>query len=242
MLEPVFENKKSENTGEKCYIYNRQSAVEYAHYYTEGQGQRRDRYIRYLSGAADSFLSWANPEYFFYKQNCAAFLSQCLHAGGIPMNKEWHQIKKLKGRAFISETQRRVRRVLSAFLIISQRFRAFLGLECWDVSKPWREAQENYNYFSDSSSGFISGNCIRCNKASDIPQIIKENSIRPGDIVYLKKTGAVSHCLLISKLSDSEIYYCANRYTRYDMELSEGIMREKNTEAVILCLKDEITL
>lgn len=232
-----------EDSEKITFRYDRQGAVDYAHFFTDGQGKRRGKYIRFISGAQDSFLSWANPEYFFYIQNCSAFLSQCLHSGGkIPMTKRWYQLKETVHGSFHQPGTAKNRRILSFFLIIYQRIRKFLRLDSWNISEVWREAEDNFRYFSNPAEGFITGNYIIAETAEDIPGIVKDNNIRPGDVVYLQKKGLISHCLLVTKVSSSEIYYCANRYTRYDMELSAGLKKDEDTKAFILCMKDCIEI
>ena len=214
--------------------YDRQGAVDYAHLYTEGLGQHRGRHYRGLSCIIDAMLTWANPEYFFYFPNCANFVSQCLHCGGkIPMTDDWHHTRTPAGK-------HRFHRVLSGMLILLQRTRMLFHIDCWDVSQCWRCAPAHFDYFGDAKSGCPGISPIPVSKDADAAELLRQYPIQIGDLIYLVQAGRIRHCLLITKLTDREIYYSANRYTRYDRELSFALHSPKTERAYIVCLPDSL--
>lgn len=220
---------------ESTVSYFRQGAVDYAHFYTKGQGQHRGRHYRGLSCIIDAMLTRANPEYFFYLPNCTNFISQCLHCGGgIPMSDEWYHRNIQKKRC-------RFRQIPSGLLIPIQRFRILIHADRWEVSTVWRLAQAHFDYFSNPEHGFTVIPGIPFSKETDPSELIRQYPVQLGDLIYLVKGGKIGHSLLITKLTDREIYYSSNRYDRYDMPLSFALRNGKTESAYLVCLSDFIS-
>lgn len=57
--------------------------------YTNSTEYSRTNAIEY----AEKFFSKRNNQYYGYGQDCANFVSQCIHAGGIPINGSWYSYK-----------------------------------------------------------------------------------------------------------------------------------------------------
>ncbi|MBA4602036.1 amidase domain-containing protein [Thermoactinomyces sp. AMNI-1] len=105
-------------------VYDREKAVQYAKKWSDPDNQgkfhpdivRLDKYGRALGG------------------DCANFVSQMLHAGGLKMNDEWYFDKENKDNFFYT------------FPFFRKFFRYF--------SPAWGVADSHYRYFSDKNNGY----------------------------------------------------------------------------------------
>ena len=167
---------------------------------------------------AKKWCSSNNPEYPFFGADCANFVSQCIHAGGIKMNKVWY-------------CKRKDSNIMLDFV------KKFRPDKQWDCSPRWSVALENYNYFKNS---YILSEEIVLNGAEEIGDATKgDKPVRMGDIMYLQFDGKTypHHATIVSEVKDGMICYAAHTEPREKEELSNFFNNYKNGKAYILKIK-----
>ncbi len=178
------------------YTYNRTAAVNYAQ---KWYGSR-------------------NKQYYSYGQDCANFVSQCVYAGGYPMDDAWYsyrlgQTRSIKG-------------------LLHNNF-----AYNWDVSASWRLVQKQYNYFYDK---FRNNSVINISSVSEISKIVRWYNIQKGDVMYFanKRNGRLYHATIIVKVTDRAIYYAAHSNSQKEKNLSSAM--SKNDKMYIIRIKNSI--
>lgn len=175
------------NNSDPSGHYSRKNAVKYAHKWAYGR----------------------NEKYYSYSTDCANFVSQCLAAGGIHMNKTWHSYRYKKTYWYNP----------AAWFGNNQRYN-------WNVTEAWRLARKNYSYFYGT---IRYGRAIKATKSSLKSVIQNTPYIRAGDLLYFAgKNGIVHHATLISKVDKKKgkLFYCAHTESRNDKDLSSKIGNE----------------
>ena len=176
--------------------YNRQKAVDYAR---EWYDDRNDEFYSYSDWSGD----------------CANFTSQCLYAGGIPMDSEWHS--------------RRIEKENSGFML------PWLGNNrryTWDVSDAWQTVSPQYEYIKENYCG---GKEIIITSPDEIEVAIANNLIQAGDLLYFKAGTALHHSVIITKVTNNMIYYAGHTDSCFDKPLNEGM---RTDSVVILHLQE----
>jgi RHS repeat-associated protein len=163
-----------------------------------------------------------NTEYYDYSSDCANFVSQCLLAGGFKMDDNWHSYKKERWAVDI----RRIGSVMKG-----NRNQDF----DWDISENWRLATKQYSHFKNSD--LTSGEVI-INEKDNMANVIKNNNIQIGDIMYFKFDQAKPHhATMITKIENDMIYYSAHTNNANDKALSEFFVGSPNGVAYVLKIK-----
>ena len=167
-------------------------------------GGSRERYNRRRAVEyAEEWCDQTNMDYYYYTTDCANFVSQCLAAGGIEMNDSWHSYR-------IGE--------FAWYNIISLLCYKY-GFE-WDISRAWRLAEDQFAYFSNPGNGYISGDVITISSPSQIPGVITESIIRPGDLLYFcNEKNEIYHAAIITKIDSNMIYYSGHTSYRRNAQL-----------------------
>ena len=185
--------------------YDRDAAIAYAKKWS-GKDSVFNRWFNYIA-------NMRNTEYYSYSANCANFVSQCLFNGGIPMNEEWHSYKEFN----LEKHLRDIRSIISSNYWYD-----------WDITEAWRLAQQQYDYFSDKDNGFINGEVIRISNVDEISNVIKENDIKIGDLLYWSSDSgeSVHHATMISRINNDDILFTGNTSSQFDASLKEKLQNE----------------
>ncbi len=102
----------------------------------------------------------------------------------------------------------------------------------FDVSPAWRRVENQYRYFvhSDYCSDVIKfdGQDV---VNGNLGQIIKDNNIQVGDLLYFdtESDGSINHGTVISSIESDMIYYSAHSLSRKDRKLSDGVNEGRYT-------------
>ena len=152
---------------------------------------------------------WRNKKYYFYARgDCANFISQCLFAGGIPMDNTWYSRRYKKDYTF------------------SYTFTWMRNNEnyIWDVGASWRLAHAHFLYFSNPSNKYTYGT-IMINSANKIAEYAKRYNLRRGDIVYFaKKQGdEIYHVAMITSIKNNDILYGGHTNPCFDRSLAKNM-------------------
>ena len=175
--------------------YNRQKAVDYA---SEWYNDRNDEFYSYgdLSG------------------DCTNFTSQCLYAGGIPMDSDWYSIRTEK----------------NIFKRIFQKPWNWFknnGYYEWDISRAWQTVSAQYEYIKENYCG---GKEIIITSPDEIEAAIANNLIQAGDLLYFKAGTALHHSVIITQVTNNMIYYAGHTDSYFDKPLNEGM----GTDSVVI--------
>lgn len=146
-----------------------------------------------------------NPQYNSYRANCANFVSQCLQAGGIQENEQWHaNMQKVVWE--------------------SGSGNYFVEYYDWeDTIDPWRLAREQFNYFSNPDNGYINGDVITITSKEEMHEALTTKNIQKGDLMYFFNEEGVHHATIISNIGEEGILYSANTNRRFDYLLIEAL-------------------
>ncbi|MDR1796427.1 MAG: amidase domain-containing protein [Clostridiales Family XIII bacterium] len=171
-----------------------------------------------------------NQSYYSYENNCANFVSQALHAGGLPMTEGWHSY------ADFSEP----RKVLGIPVFKLWPYLSNYSAS-WDVSEAWRLADAQRLYFSDPANGYIDGEPILIERGDeDLPGAfagLQEQGVKAGDLLYWLKKGkdgaySAYHVTLITKVTAGGVYYSGNSYTRHNASVLDVFLGPSYYDAV----------
>ena len=166
--------------------YNRSEAVNYAREWSHG---RNKGYYSYGKVGGD----------------CTNYSSQCVYAGGIPMDEDWKSFQYEKSIWGI---------VLNPIAWFENNDRY-----TWDVSPAWSTVSKQYEYFSNHYCGGI----VEISNPDEIAEAISNNVILPGDLMYFKNNAGLHHSVIITKVEDGMIYYAGHTNNCFDKPLSEGM-------------------
>lgn len=207
-----------------------------------------------------------NPDYPLFGTNCANFVSQCLHAGGIQMTGDWYcypvfevspVLAPLVGLGGYGGA------LLSALIGTRNSARKLReqGQDAWAGINPisgkiflhsatWSAAQDQYDYFSDPKNGYINSkadittvNSVSSQGANGVKNRIAQaaQTVEPGDLVYWVDDNRVHHATIVTDVKDGEIMITGNTDAYVDEPLSERMAAEENADQSvrIVHLKDE---
>ena len=175
--------------------YNRQKAVDYAR---EWYDDRNNEFYSYSDLSGD----------------CTNFTSQCLYAGGIPMDSDWHSIRTEK----------------NIFKRIFQKPWNWFknnGYYEWDISRAWQTVSAQYEYIKENYCG---GKEIIITSPDEIEAAIANNLIQAGDLLYFKAGTALHHSVIITQVTNNMIYYAGHTNSCFDKPLNEGM----GTDSVVI--------
>ena len=175
--------------------YNRQKAVDYA---SEWYNDRNDEFYSYSDLSGD----------------CTNFTSQCLYAGGIPMDSDWYSIRTEK----------------NIFKRIFQKPWNWFknnGYYEWDISRAWQTVSAQYEYIKENYCG---GKEIIITSPDEIEAAIANNLIQAGDLLYFKAGTALHHSVIITQVTNNMIYYAGHTDSYFDKPLNEGM----GTDSVVI--------
>ena len=175
--------------------YNRQKAVDYAR---EWYDDRNNEFYSYSDLSGD----------------CTNFTSQCLYAGGIPMDSDWHSIRTEK----------------NIFKRIFQKPWNWFknnGYYEWDISRAWQTVSAQYEYIKENYCG---GKEIIITSPDEIEAAIANNLIQAGDLLYFKAGTALHHSVIITQVTNNMIYYAGHTDSYFDKPLNEGM----ETDSVVI--------
>ncbi|GEM_PF-4257860 len=186
------------------YTYNRVNAVNYARQWSHS----------------------TNNNYYYYSNgDCTNFVSQCMHAGGIPMNDTWHSYRGAR----------------KSYWFIFSELQSKYRYE-WDVSEAWRLINHHFNYFSNYSNGYIKG-IVKIRTKSDMRRLIQCGAgILTGDIMYLAIYSSapywsLQHATMITLIKNYELCYSAHTNPRKDYGVQKYLDEDSDHCLVVMKLK-----
>ncbi|MGA8943495.1 MAG: amidase domain-containing protein, partial [Thermoactinomyces sp.] len=192
-------------------VYDREKAVQYAKEWSDPDNPgkfhpdfvRLDNYGRSLGG------------------DCANFVSQMLHAGGLKMNDEWYFDKENKDNFFYT------------FPLFRKFFRYF--------SPAWGVADSHYRYFSDKKNGFAE-KTFKVSTIEDLVKVEKSGEIKPGDLLYWDFEGddIIDHATMITDIDkNGYLKYSGHTVDQYNADVYEGLNDFSNVKLHIVKMKDK---
>ncbi len=155
-----------------------------------------------------------NDQYHKYSADCANFVSQCLAAGGIPMNEAWYSCRITDNDKDTSKEE------MSNEASVDSDFH---------VGEPWRLAKKEYEYFKDAEYGYRNGDVIEITSTQDIPSVLARCAaegipIQTGDLMFFaykgEGEGGVHHAAMISYADLNCIKYTSHTDPQFDKDLS----------------------
>jgi len=174
--------------------------------------------------------------------NCANFVSQTLLAGGVqPTLYEWFITSHIVANNWFT------RGSMSSFAFQNRTFARrdisfnnVLPNHQVLVSSSWNSANAQFNYFSNPRNGFINGDPILIDRNTDLEQLLRENNVQVGDLLYWRcnRRGRMTHAGIISRVTDTGLYFAANTTDRLDRDVLLGIGDNQTLRLVLL--NDEV--
>ena len=135
--------------------------------------------------------------------DCANFVSQCIYAGGLEMNDEWHM------------------RRIGIFDSISLEPHNL----SFSWSKTWTIANEQYHYFKDN----YGVETYRIDPDDSISEFLSNHDIQKGELLYFNEPYEsedqdVHHASIISAIEDDDIFYAAHTRSYQKQSLTSKIV------------------
>ena len=151
-----------------------------------------------------------NKFFYNYSNNdCANFVSQCLAAGGFPMDGLWYSYRY---NCWASRPE-------YSFLPNNQRYQ-------WNISPTWRLVVDQYEYLKVKK--YIS----KATLVSKSSQISSLKNVTVGDLIYFRydknKKFTLNHVAIITRIYKNNIYYTAHTTDRLQRNLKEYFNDYKN--------------
>ena len=142
------------------------------------------------------------------KGDCANFVSQCIFAGGLEMNEEWHMIKRS----------------------IFEKINPEPSSLWFSWTKTWTMANEQYHYFKEHYG--VQTYIIYPDDS--ISEFVSNHNIQKGDLLYFNEKNEseeqdVHHASIISSVKNGDIYYAAHTVSHDAQSLQDKIV-EVNAE------------
>lgn len=163
-------------------IYRAKLAVEYARKHN-GENLKKAPY---------------NPQYSVQEMDCANFVSQCLHAGGIEMDEQWYSIPTV--------------------ITIIGGGKKFKKIK-HKVSTTWIRVLEQRSWLRKKK--YIASS-FSITKSSKIKEAIRKG-VKPGDVVYMitsiRQGGKYTHAVIVVKVTKNIIYYAGHTNNRACQDL-----------------------
>ena len=221
---------------------SRQEAVDYAHQYATDDVNRR------------------NPSYPSFGTNCANYVSQALHAGGIPMDdKNWfmytaddyHGPLSCLYSNWFGDTCVKIDEYSKLAWLLGFHHGVHQGVDqrgdryMW--TNPWTTARDQYGYFSDPENGYSSGTIsigsYDKGNENDVARVegnirAAASTVQPGDLLYWDDGDGAHHATIVTKVENGHIYYSGNTDEKIDFDL-ETAMGNNGESVHIVKLKDE---
>jgi len=210
--------------------YNREAAAQYAVDYAYNYNQN---YLN-MGGFLDNAMYYYSYYTFLGMADCTNFTSQALIAGDLAMNSSWHYYE-YKNKLSIGWT------ILSALAGNGPQYKTRSGditysrIE-YDFTAAWASASKQYEYFSNPANGYINGDVIVISNVNQIANAAKNMGIQPGDLMYFVGENGVHHSTMITRITNTEIYYAGHTNNWDYRELSLGLGSER---VFIVRIKDD---
>ena len=162
-------------------------------------------------------LSWylvPNTNYHFYARgDCANFVSQCLHAGGLKMNNNWY----------------------GKYIYYRYPHRMWVRSDSWVLVKDFKSYFSKYSGTSKTIESIINTN-------NGLKRFLKKYSVNKGDVMLVdtkndSKT-SFNHATIITNISKNDIFYTAHTAPRKNQSLSKMIKNKKIFACYFIILKD----
>ena len=170
-----------------------------------------------------------NSEYPYWDSdggNCANFVSQAFVTGGVKTSDKWY----MENGNFIDE--------IKSHLWDKGKYNVSDGKKYTNI---WSLAPEQYKYFSDPQNGYINGEVLYAKNVDDIKNILKNNNVQVGDLLYWDHNGeGVTHATIISKVDyeNGKILFADNTKPRFDKEIIDENISQYKGGVRIVKIKD----
>ncbi len=173
--------------------YNRNNAVSYARKWT---------------GYTNKNIRIWNPKYkYYWNGDCANFVSQCLHAGGINMTSSWYSRKKY-------------------YSLISLGGMAISY--SWDIAKAWRLVDDLINFICNFKYCYgvtIVSFCVGNMNAEERISLLLDSigEVQLGDLIFMDThidgKEDYNHATIITGKSSTDVYYAGHTSNRSKQSL-----------------------
>ncbi len=191
----------------------------------------RDAVVNYCN----TFHTIPNPLYgYFIRGDCANFASQCVHAGGLPMNDEWYFEKNI---------------IIDLNAIYSLPLEViytacYLLNENANYSRAWTVAYDNYEYFSGNKNVSF-GEVLEFNSKVEMQDAIANGNynIQAGDLMYMQWEECPSHATIIDDVDyiNNTLKYSAHTEPRNKKDVIESFWNSSpNGKLYVVRVKDVI--
>ncbi len=161
--------------------------------------------VRKAVAYARTYAFMHNPEYGQFEQNCTNFVSQCLVAGGIPMQGEPEISEKKRWNISGKETE---------WYSGSEECEGD-GLTHYSMSRTFIQTDAFFRYFTE-----ILGYSLTLYPNDYSGNLKCYEEMAAGDVLVLyNEDGTVAHLGLVSGIGDLNAYYCGNTAKRRDFSV-----------------------
>ncbi|MBA4602737.1 amidase domain-containing protein, partial [Thermoactinomyces mirandus] len=157
--------------------------------------------------------------------DCANFVSQLLHAGGLKMNDDWYYEKG----TFIRHIP-----------ILNRLIKYF--------SPKWAVADEQYCYFSDKNNGY-SEKTFQVASIDDLRELEEMGEIKPGDLLYwdYEDDGKMNHATIITNVNSGQLKYSGHTNDTYNKPIVDTLIQYYEDYGIepklrIVKMKDQIEI
>ena len=179
-------------------IYNRIEAIDYASKHYEEDDYNTDEYPRFDGDNGHG--------------DCANFVSQCIHAGGLEMNEEWYMEKTNIVAAFFF----RILKPKDSQEHSNSEFK-------WTLS--WAVANNHFLHFK---TYYSIGSVIELDNNTNIKEVLDENDVRAGDLLYFHHNDGNSkkanHAVIICGINNDDILFSGHSKNQFDEKLSSALV------------------
>ena len=214
------------------YKYDRYAAVNYAYdFYDESNPE----YVKFDD--VGFFIYYLFNFYTRSGTDCANFVSQCLVAGGIEENEEWH-FDRYCNTIADSWMQAAFNQYSGRIVYYDKNGNLTYKPEEYDFTANWSMANSQFNYFSNPDNGYTSYDEPIIISDVDQIRIAIDLGVQIGDLIYFSKDGGetVHHAAIINYITYNNIFYAAHSVSAFDKSIRDLLDEET---AIIVRLSDE---
>ena len=234
----------------KNIVYNRKAVIDYANEYSGDITNPKSKCYdeSYSPEEANENIGYVlssehyNKEYPSYEDgggDCANYASQCMHAGGIPMNSDWY----IYGNQsfYVNKIITKAKDFLP--FLTNKEYIYRNDLDCWRSSLTWGKAENQYTYLTQKKPEYVL--IYKLNdglSANDVARFAIENGIQAGDIMYMCSANQEindlqyfeikpSHTTVVYSVTDDSITFTGHTSNRLDRIIDPNSLINNDTTA-----------
>ena len=155
-------------------------------------------------GYSQTYYENYNSDYPVFDNDCTNFVSQSLHAGGLPTDDQW-----------------------KTYWGVSRD-----SLWKHKATAAWDNASAHYKYFSNPENGYVDY-VITVSSSYMVQEVANSGTVQYGDILYWSNGGTESiyHAAIIAGIQNGEIYYAAHTDNYAWKALGQGFFKQQENES-----------